>query len=399
MEYRNVTARSSSMNLLSRPFLTRPASQRSRLRRGFTLIELLLVMGIIASLASIVIIAINPKKQLGKARDAQRQSTANQLEKAMSQYFIDNGQLLQAGSILQGEDAARPVCKQGVSSMPTCINLDQLAVTYIGAIPQDAHEACSGYSGYSVYKNAGGQPFVVASHISHLDPVCLWDGLSGHWRFHEGTGIAATDLSGSENNATVMNGAAWTSGRKGYGIRTDGINDYVHVTEAGNPEIKYTGQNLTVALWIKAEATETNGGWLLSNPWNGGGYYNYYLYYAASGQITFFIGAATSYSIASSVTIPAGSWHHVAATVDASKAVTLYIDGTSRASGTHAISSWTPGGGDADIALAIGTLYPYGTGGWSQPTFSFQGTLDDVRVYNRALGADDILALASDYYY
>jgi len=69
----------------------------SNARRGFTLIELLLVVGIIAILASIVIVAINPTKQLGDTRNAQRKADVNTILSAVYQYSIDNNGNLPAG--------------------------------------------------------------------------------------------------------------------------------------------------------------------------------------------------------------------------------------------------------------------------------------------------------------
>jgi len=58
--------------------------------KGFTLIELLIVIGIIATLASILVSALNPFTQFQRANDAKRKSDLSQIQKALEQYYNDN---------------------------------------------------------------------------------------------------------------------------------------------------------------------------------------------------------------------------------------------------------------------------------------------------------------------
>ena len=109
-------------------------SLRRKWRYGFTLIELLLVIGIIAILASIVIVAINPTKQLGEARDAQRQADVNTIINGIYQYAIDNN------GVLPGCLTATTLTDQAICTMADGVNAPATFGECVGGT--DPNEAC-----------------------------------------------------------------------------------------------------------------------------------------------------------------------------------------------------------------------------------------------------------------
>ena len=128
-------------------------------KKGFTLLEVLLVIGIIAILAAIVIIAINPNRQLAQSRNAQRQSDVNTVLNAVYQYAIDNtGTIPSAITTTQTE-----ICNTGA----TCTGLIDLSVltngeTYLVSMPQDPTGATTNGAGYEISQSANGRVTVVA---------------------------------------------------------------------------------------------------------------------------------------------------------------------------------------------------------------------------------------------
>lgn len=132
-------------------------------KAGFTLIEVLLVVAIIAILAGIVILAVNPAKQLADTRNAQRRADVNTIINAAYQYSIDNNGNLPATILVAGAAPANDICTTG----GTCTGLTDLTVLttngkYLVSMPKDPSSATANDTKYTIVRDANNRLVVSA---------------------------------------------------------------------------------------------------------------------------------------------------------------------------------------------------------------------------------------------
>jgi hypothetical protein len=201
--------------------------------------------------------------------------------------------------------------------------------------------------------------------------------LLGYWSFDEGNGLQAGDSSGNRNTGVLTNGAAWTKGKRGNAVVLDGSNDYVAIDPGTNLDI--TDNTYTISLWYRKGAADEQGQ-LLRKGEGGDNGYGIVIGPAVDGaacvdnQINFFRFNVTSYCLGS---VPADTqWHHIAI-VQSPSGLVSYVDGILNGSN-----------GNTGAPLTSPGIFALGEG--KNAVSNWFGSIDEVRVYDRALSAQEI---------
>jgi hypothetical protein len=190
--------------------------------------------------------------------------------------------------------------------------------------------------------------------------------------FNDGSGSTARDSSPSRNNGT-LSGATWTtSGKAGGALSFDGSNDRVTVPDASSLDLT---KALTLEAWVRPRSIGRYDPILLKET-SGGSVYDLY---AANSALRPAVDLGNYQVSAPSGTTATNTWTHVAATYDGSVA-RLYVNGVQ-------VSART---GVPNVPTSSGSLRIGGTTLWAGEWFN--GFIDELRIYNRALSQADIAA-------
>ena len=196
-------------------------------------------------------------------------------------------------------------------------------------------------------------------------------GLVGAWSFDEPSGTSSQDLSGLGNHAK-LGSVTRSAGKFGQALTFKGSSGS-YVTVADAPSLRMT-KAVTIEAWVKPSTTT---GWrtvvLKERPDQLS-----YALYAANEQHrpAGHIFTSRDTAVAGGTALPVNTWSHLASTWDGNTQ-TLYVNGKKVASAAlkgSVVNSSKP--------LRIG-----GNALWSE---WFKGSIDDVRVYNRALSATEV---------
>ncbi len=204
-------------------------------------------------------------------------------------------------------------------------------------------------------------------------------GIVAHWKLDDGSGTVAADASGNGNFGTLMNGPTWVPGRTGTALSFDGVDDYVRVPD--DDALDMVG-DFTISLWVQFISSNSDAD-ILRKGSAGTATVHYKIEMRSNRIRVKLVGAQRSTTLADNQTNRNdGVWHHVAVVREGS-ASRLYIDGV-------LVDSSNRGVGDLSNSanLAFGAK---DTGGDD----FFDGSIDDIRFYGRALTTPEISELVN----
>src|SRR5262245_4157818 len=222
-----------------------------------------------------------------------------------------------------------------------------------------------------------------ALRLEHLECRSLLAALPApdlvSWHRAEGNALDVVD----GNDGSLMNGATFATGKVGQAFSFDGVDDLVSVPNSANLDIQ---QSLTLDAWMNPSAsTSLPGGTVIV-----GRPFGYQLDFLPSGLVALGFpsggNAAVNRVVESSSSIPLKAFTHVAATFDsATGQAKIYVNG--------ALKNMT-----AAVGPINSMVKPLQIGGFDDPGFTggfFQGRVDEVDVFDRALSQAEIQSIVS----
>ncbi|NSW56193.1 MAG: LamG domain-containing protein [Armatimonadetes bacterium] len=203
-------------------------------------------------------------------------------------------------------------------------------------------------------------------------------GLIAHWNFDQGSGEVARDVTGNGHDAALKN-VEWVPSPRGYALRFDSRDD---LARYGQVETMNLSGDMTLAVWVKTDSSvEPKTNRILFGDGGAGVERNMNLRMDGYGYLRFeWADGTNNASLLAPSSLLNGSWKHVVVSADSgARLATMYVDGKQVA--------------QMQMPLPISKApVRERLTGWFYNGY-FQGELDDIRLYSRALPATEITAL------
>jgi len=188
--------------------------------------------------------------------------------------------------------------------------------------------------------------------------------LVGHWTLDEGSGNVAHDTSGNGNDGTFNGDPQWVSGFIGSALEFDGVDDYVAIGDLDLIE------SFTLTFWMRPSSLSSGWHSVVMKEYDYGFEFDGTSLLGRVGNGAGGWGA----TVTTTISVPA-IWYHAALTWNGSD-LEMFIDASSvgQNTGTH-----------------VSNNDPLLFASWNTSSEFFNGTIDDVRIYDRALSEPEIL--------